>query len=455
MMATLALKTLSELSDANNHRYFQDLNEDELAGRLSATLEFAKKEDDYKGKLTAGFQAKSKDVSFEATQYNFSLRTYNNPDNYPVVDFNNLDDFFTQQSYDQGLFQIKTLFGGNAERPETYNGDLNIYAGYLNMLYNFERLTLIVGIRAEKIEQNIEWVTAIDPVGGFSILEETQILPSLSLKYEVNEKNNLKFAASKTYTLPQFVERAPFQYVDVTNTYFGNPDLYSSTNYNVDVKWEYFPKSSEVISFGMFGKIIKNPINETTIASATNDISWVNSGEQARGIGAELEIRKDIFSFKSDEDNLEEKLSFGTNISYLNTQQDFDGEKVREETNYSVQFTEEEGSLTGASDWLANADLSYRKEFSETMDIMPTLAVNYFSDRLYAIGNNQRGGLEDKGFVTLDFIVKSNLTKNFGIGLAAKNLLNPTVERNQTNQNVLVQSFDKGRTFSFSAKYKF
>lgn len=63
--------------------------------------------------------------------------------------------------------------------------------------------------------------------------------------------------------------------------------------------------------------------------------------------------------------------------------------------------------------------------------------------------------LEDKGFVTLDFIVKSNLTKNFGIGLAAKNLLNPTVERNQTNQNVLVQSFDKGRTFSFSAKYKF
>jgi len=451
----LSIKTLSELSDANNHRYFQDLNEDELAGRLSATLEFAKKEDDYKGKLTAGFQAKSKDVSFEATQYNFSLRTYNNPDNYPVVDFNNLDDFFTQQSYDQGLFQIKTLFGGNAERPETYNGDLNIYAGYLNMLYNFERLTLIVGIRAEKIEQNIEWVTAIDPVGGFSILEETQILPSLSLKYEVNEKNNLKFAASKTYTLPQFVERAPFQYVDVTNTYFGNPDLYSSTNYNVDVKWEYFPKSSEVISFGMFGKIIKNPINETTIASATNDISWVNSGEQARGIGAELEIRKDIFSFKSDEDNLEEKLSFGTNISYLNTQQDFDGEKVREETNYSVQFTEEEGSLTGASDWLANADLSYRKEFSETMDIMPTLAVNYFSDRLYAIGNNQRGGLEDKGFVTLDFIVKSNLTKNFGIGLAAKNLLNPTVERNQTNQNVLVQSFDKGRTFSFSAKYKF
>lgn len=450
-----SIKTLSELSDANNHRFYQELTEDEIAGRLSATFLFAKKEDDFKGKITAGYNFRTKDVAFEATQYNFSLKTYNDPNAYPIVDFNNLDEFFTQSSYDEGLFQIKTLFGGSTEKPETYDGDLLINAGFINLQYKFNKLTLNTGVRLENIEQDIEWVTAIRPAGGENKLKETQVLPSLSLKYELNKKQNLKFAASKTYTLPQFIEKAPFQFVDVTKTYFGNPSLYSSTNYNVDLKWEFFPTPGELFSFGVFGKIIKDPINETTIASATNDISWVNSGGQARGIGAEIEVRKDIFLIKSDEGNLEEKLSFGTNISYLDTKQDFDEEKVRNETDLSTDFTEDEGPLTGASDWLLNLDLTYSKDFSETMDIMATAAVNYFSDRLYAIGNNERGGLEDKGFVSLDLILKSNLTKKFGVGISAKNLLNPTIEQDQINQNVLTTSFNKGRNFSLSATYKF
>ena len=101
----------------------------------------------------------------------------------------------------------------------------------------------------------------------------------LNAKYEVNEKQNLKLAASKTYTLPQFKERAPFQFEDVNQVYFGNPFLYNSTDYNVDVKWEYFPKNGEVISLTGFGKLIQNPINEVTVASATNDISWSASLE--------------------------------------------------------------------------------------------------------------------------------------------------------------------------------
>ncbi len=452
----LSIKTLSELSDANNHRYYQNLTEDEIAGRLSASLDFAKdKENNYKGKVTAGYQMRSKKSDFEATQYNFRLRNYNDPNDFPVVDFNNLDNFFTQENFNQNLFDIRTLFGGSSERPETYNGELTIHASFANFQYQFSKLTLIAGIRAELIEQNINWVTAIDPVGGNNELKEEQILPSLSLKYELNPKNNLKFAASKTYTLPQFVERAPFQYNDVTKTRFGNPDLYSSTNYNVDLKWEFFPNKSELISFGVFGKIIENPINEVTIASATNDISWVNSGDQATGIGAELEVRKDIFSIEKGENNLKQNLSFGTNISYLNTNQDFNQEKVSDETNYSVQFTEEEGPLTGASDWLVNADITFTNEFSENADLMATVAANYFSERFYAIGNNNRGGLADNDVFMLDFIVKANLTKNFGLGIAAKNLLDPTIEQYQQIQDVTVESYRKGRTFSFSATYKF
>jgi hypothetical protein len=46
-----------------------------------------------------------------------------------------------------------------------------------------------------------------------------EYLPSLTAKYEVNEKQNIKFAASKTYTLPQFKERAPILFEEVGQSY--------------------------------------------------------------------------------------------------------------------------------------------------------------------------------------------------------------------------------------------
>jgi hypothetical protein len=51
---------------------------------------------------------------------------------------------------------------------------------------------------------------------------KNSILPSLTLKYKINEKQNLRLGVSKTYTLPQFKERALFVYEDVTEVKVGN-----------------------------------------------------------------------------------------------------------------------------------------------------------------------------------------------------------------------------------------
>lgn len=451
----LEVLTLSELSDANNHRYFHELNEDEYAARIAADYKFSKNsEDEYAGKITLGYQVKTKDIHFNASQYNFALPTGKDNPNV-VVDPYHLDSFFNQESLDNGNIQgIKTLFGGSFDRPEKYNGTQIINAGYVNFQYQFNKLTLLAGLRGEKITQKIDWLTAVSPMGGEETLDETQILPSLSLKYELNEKNNLRFAASKTYTLPQFIERAKFQYVNVTYPTIGNPDLYSSTNYNVDLRWEFFPKNDELISVTAFGKLIQDPINEFVIASATNDISWANTGDLAKGVGIELEARKNLLKKELDDTRIQ-KLALGGNISYLYTEQDLDSEKVGKETSYSVRFTDSTSPLTGASDWLINADLSYSHDFSEKSNLLLTLAGNYFSDRFYAIGTNNQGGIYDKAVFSMDFIAKYQINKNLGIGLSAKNLTNPTIERYQDEQDVVVKSYDLGQSFSLSLNYKF
>jgi hypothetical protein len=62
------------------------------------------------------------------------------------------------------------------------------------------------------------------------------------MKYELNSKQNLRLGLSKTYTLHN-LKRARLIYEEVLQVKkVGNKDLYASDDYNLDLKWEMFPK---------------------------------------------------------------------------------------------------------------------------------------------------------------------------------------------------------------------
>ncbi|SFB66921.1 TonB-dependent Receptor Plug Domain [Flagellimonas taeanensis] len=461
-----------------NHRFFQELTEDELAANISTSFKFKKNEDDaFDGKLTVGYNGRFKDVSFEATQFNYQIL---NVANQPTVDPYNIDAYFQEYGPGTGYWQIRTFRGTastpGALDPQTYGGEQQINAGFLTLEYKFTpKFTLFAGARGEQIVQRIDWSTVIQGEGS-NELETFEFLPSLALKYELNQKQNLRFAASKTYTLPQFKERAPFLFQEEINQDTqGNPALENSTNYNFDLRWELFPSSSELVSFAVFGKYIENPINTFLIVSAANNLSYANTGDSATAFGAELEVKLDVLENEKEsaESMLVDRLSVGGNISYLNTNQELDYQKVSEETNFAAAFTNTEAPLQGASDFIFNADISYYTEFANNKNLRTTLAGNYFSDRIFALGSTGRGHLVDKGFVTLDFITAAQLGDHFGLGLNIRNLLNPLVERVNENAEgdldtsnpaipgflengpVTALSYKKGVDFSLSLTYKF
>ena len=70
--------------------------------------------------------------------------------------------------------------------------------------------------------------------------------------------------------------------------------------------------------------------------------------------------------------------------------------KVTDETDYSANFTFDSSKLTGASDFLMNADVTYIKEFEEKKSIQGTIAYGYFSDQLNTIGTLNKGNVIDK-----------------------------------------------------------
>ena len=88
---------------------------------------------------------------------------------------------------------------------------------------------------------------------------------------------------------------------------------------------------------------------------------------------------------------------------------------------------------------------------------MATLAYNHYSDKLFAIGNEQKGNLVDKALGSLDLVFKTKLNKSFGIDFGARNLLNPEFKRVQENTggDVLVFDYKKGITFGLGMSYQF
>lgn len=443
---------LAQRTITDNHRYFQKLTEDEIAANLALNYKLGTDENgEAKGKVTVGYNGRVKKRDFEAIQFNFrisgdGLATPINP--------NNLDSFFNQQNYTDGLFGIEAFAGTT---PQTYTGEQNIHAGFANLEYRLtDKFSAVVGLRYEKIDQTVEWRTQLDAERKSNEFKRNEFLPNLSLKYELSGTQNLRLAASKTYTLPQFKERARFIYEDVTEIKVGNPYLYPSQNYNLDLKWELFPMNDEVISVTAFGKYIQDPINEITMASSTNDITWVNIGDKGYVYGAEFEIKKRITDFGNGNTN---KLFAGLNVSYMQTDQEVDREKIQRETNglINTNFDFDRSSFTGASDLLLNADVSYLKEWNEGRELTATLAYTHYSDRLYALGVEKKGNLVDKGMGSLDFILKTKIHKNFGIDFAARNILNPEFRRIQDNATgpVNAVTYKRGAFFSVGAKYTF
>lgn len=440
-------------SPVDNHRYFQELNENEFSINTALSYAFFKDKDGENIlKATAGFSGRSKQVDFVSNQFNFKPKL--DVFNFPVNDIHQVDSYFTDANYANGDFIINKI-------QQSYTGNQSINAGFVSLQANVNsKLTTILGGRFESIVQNVDYITSLQPAGDSTNFSTYKFLPSFIGKYQVNDQHNLKMALSKTYTLPQFKEKVELLYEEVAQGYVGNPDLYESTNYNADLGWEFFPDKGELISITTFGKIIKNPMNEIFINSASGDISYVNSGEKATVLGVELELKKDLMTFTKND--LISKLTGGFNASYLNQNQDLSAQKVSDENDISASFTFDQSKLTGASDILANADVSFYKEFSKKANATATLSYAYFSDKLAVIGTLNRGDLIDKAIHKLDFIVKGNINEKLKIGFKANNLLNPVYERIQANskaiagqKDVLISSYKRGIDVGLSVGYKF
>ncbi|TXF78965.1 TonB-dependent receptor domain-containing protein [Chryseobacterium sp.] len=446
------LSTFASSNPGANHRYFDQLVEDDYVGDVHADYQLSEK-----AKFTVGYNGRFKNSDFRATQYNFRILA---PQGSYFLDSNNYDGFFNPGNYQTGAyFSIVTFRGDvkynpeNSLIPQFYQSKLVNNAGYLNFDYKFsEKFTAQLGVRYDQLDQKIDYNTAIFSNGGSINKNYSKILPALNLKYSINDTHNLRFSASKTYTTPLLLETAPYEYEDIDELSYGNIDIYPSDNYNADLKWEWFPKRGEVISVTAFGKYIQNPISRVVVASSANSSSFVNVGDTGKIFGAEMEIRKDLYTSGNS------KFYAFVNATYLNTKQDLDTQKVQDEnTTVSVNFLKNSDKMQGASDFLGNANLGWEQKWGNNNSMDFVVSYSHIADNIYALGFENRGNLVDKAINTLDAVARFKLANGIGFSLSGKNLLDPEFKRVQDNTNgeLTIREYKKGINLGAGVSYEF
>jgi hypothetical protein len=189
--------------------------------------------------------------------------------------------------------------------------------------------------------------------------EYLDLLPSLNLSYNL-EKTKYRFSLSKTLARPEFREVANFAYYDFVRNaqILGNSKLEKSDIYNLDLKWELYPKAGENISVSIFGKQFIRPIEQIVADGSvpSNLLLTYTNPDNAILYGVELEFRKKVMSW----------LDVYTNTSVMNSEVNVNGIKRQ---------------LQGQSNYVVNGGVNIHKK-NETLNI----TYNRVGDRISAVG---------------------------------------------------------------------
>jgi hypothetical protein len=241
-----------------------------------------------------------------------------------------------------------------------------------------DRLQLVGGARVENWRLNVDTRTVTGLIAP-ARPRKTDVLPALALTYRLTEDQNLRLSATQTLARPEYRELSPVPYFEQIGllTTFGNPDLERTLIQNLDARWEWFPRSGEVISLGVFAKWFDQPIERVIIPQAgTLANSFVNA-MGANNYGVELELRKGLdvlaaglapFSLFANTTWMKSDIDLGANAAGL--------------TNLSRP-------MAGQSEYVVNAGLTYANGSGA---LSGTLLYNVTGRRIFEAG---AGGLPD------------------------------------------------------------
>jgi len=177
-----------------------------------------------------------------------------------------------------------------------YSASDRLFAGYLmGEMSLSRRLQLVGGARVEQSNVEVSYQSVLGE-SGTATPSYLDVLPALALNFELTGTQKLRLSASQTLARPEYREIAPVPYRGGLgeDQRQGNPELRRTLIQNYDLRWEWYPAPGEVLSFGVFAKAFRDPIEERYLARSGTNTLWFENAERAENYGMEAEVMRNL-----------------------------------------------------------------------------------------------------------------------------------------------------------------
>jgi outer membrane receptor protein involved in Fe transport len=313
-------------------------------------------------------------------------------------------------------------------------------AGYLMTEISLtDRIRLITGARYESDRLTVDATSTLgSPVRTAN--DWNDLLPSAALNLSLTDYQNLRLSVSRTLARPEYRELVPIKSRDVLNgdDLEGNPELERTRIDNVDLRWEWYPATGEVLSIGVFAKRFDKPIERVYRAAGASSrfVGFVNA-ESAENFGVELEARKSLAFAGS----WFEPFSIFSNLTLMQSEIDLGANQAA--------ATNPKRRMVGQAPYVLNVGLAYASTSGSTS---ATLLFNRVGDRIEAAGDLPLPDVVQQTRNVLDFSVRFPVLGAVSGRFDAKNLLDEPFESVQGT--VTREYWKAGRTIQFGLIFR-
>ncbi len=437
-------------------RIWRDLEEINLVSKL----DLSKRHDLFKRNATlkfgGGYTYKQRDFSID--QYQILIQgsvsqNYNGDANQILAPGNIWTPQSGTGSYVNGFYEPANTF-------DAYNTNA---AAYISEEFNIsDKIKTILGVRFEKFDL---FYTGQNNLGNLKLdnehlINKADIFPSANIIYSTTDNANLRLSYARTTARPSFKEASIAQIYDpLTNrTFIGNLDIRPTYIDNMDIRYEIFGKSAQLLAVSGFFKSFTDPIELSIYSDFSADNFQPRNVNDAIVYGIELEVRKNL-DFISP---AFEKFAVNLNISLIDSEVKMDrspnGEFESKQRNLRVG-EEFDGSreLQGQSPYLINSGINYTNNVNGWQ---AGIFYNVQGKTLELVGLGTVPDVYTMPFHSLNL----NVNKTFGetgnsvISLKVSNILDEVIESRFQSFNAEDQIFSKrspGQPISLSYSYKF
>ncbi len=437
-------------------RFFRELDETNADVKLHFTVPF-KQWNDQEAKIRFGGAYTYKERSFEEIRFEFqsqpgaqSFRSLNQQ--FPNDPLAAIDAFFAPDNLGvvgtsgNNFPSYGNIIVDVTEDRNAYDAEQNIYAAYLmTELPLTEKLKSVVGVRYERTDAE---TTPRDTTQGVGILDLNDFLPSVNFIYAATGNMNVRAGYSRTLARPTFREFAPFTSFDFAGDFLlnGNDTLNRTFIDNFDLRWEWYPTPSEIVSFSVFYKDFTDPIEKVIEPSAANAELTFRNVPSATAYGIEIEARKSLRFISPALRNFQ----LGGNASFIESEVDINEDEFRQIQSVDPS-RDDTRPLFGQSPFTFNAELAF---LDDTLGIKASLSYSVFGDRIAVVGGTDPDVFEQSRGL-LNFSIAKDIGSRMSLRFRANNLLNPDYEFIQEYNGVdyIFQTNTIGRTFSLSFTY--